>query len=235
MRWVAFRIFSWAWNYRDGADTMFAGYSNEPCSNSFSAKDFFKDMPWLQTPLDRQATFIAPLYPRGGLLGGSSGGAPKMSKLQALAAARKKKAQEQKSSGSTGVEAPMANLTLDSSKSPEQKPGSSSRGFPQRKRKDTNPHEKAPTPIERESSKEESHDIPFETPPLDQAEPSAFANTMFSTPSRPSQPPDSFFTLPYNAAPIPNTDPFAGPSPDDVVMAAQSKGSTISASSRPRK
>jgi elongation factor 1 alpha-like protein len=188
-------------------------------------------MPWLHTPLDRQTTFIAPLYPRGGLLGGSSGGAPKMSKLQALAAARKKKAQEQKSSGSTGVETPMAKLTLDSSKSADQKAGSS-RGFPQRKRKDSNPHEKVPTPIEREFSKEESQDTPMETPPLDQAKPSAFANIMFSTPSKPSSKPDSFFTLPYNATPVTNTDPFAGPSPDDVVIAAQSKGSTTSASKK---
>jgi len=190
-------------------------------------------MPWLHIPLDRQVTFIAPLYPRGGLLGGSPDVVPKMSKLQALAAARKKKAQEQKSNGSTGVEAPMAHLTLDASKPTEAKAGSS-RGFPQRKRKDSKPHEKAPTPVGRESPKEETQDLPMETPPLDQAEPSAFANTMFSTPSKPSTPPDSFFTLPYNATPPTTTDPFAGPSPDDVVMAAQSKGSTISASSAPR-
>jgi len=186
-------------------------------------------MPWLHTAQDRQATFIAPLYPRGGLLGGSSDGAPKMSKLAALAASRKKKAQEQKTGGGTGVEAPLAKLTLDSSKSTDQK-ASFSRGFPQRKRKDSKPHEKAPTPVERESPKDESQDIPMETPPLDQAEPSAFANIMFSTPSKASPKPDSFFTLPYNAKPITSTDPFAGPSPDDVVMAAQSKGSTISAS-----
>jgi len=223
-------------NYSDALDTGFRNSTVDmECSNLFSVKDFFKDMPWLHTPLDRQASFIAPLYPHGGLLGGSSDGAPKMSKLQALAAARKKKAQEQKSSGSTGVETPMAKLTLDSSKPTDSKTGSSSRGFPQRKRKDSNPHEKAPTPVERESSREESEDILMETPPLDQAEPSAFANTMFSTPSKPSKQPDNFFTLPYNATPVASTDPFAGPSPDDVVMAAQSKGSTISASSRPKK
>jgi elongation factor 1 alpha-like protein len=220
---------------KEAPDVLRVGSRNDECSTPFSIKDFFRDMPWLHTPHERQATFIAPLYPRGGLLGGSSDGAPKMSKLQALAAARKKKAQEQKSSGSIGVEAPMANLTLGLAKSTESKNGSSSRAFPQRKRKDTNPHEKAPLPLERESSKEEIQDFPMGTPPLDQAEPSAFANTMFSTPSRPSTQPDSFFTLPYNASPPTNTDPFAGPSPDDVVMAAQSKGSTISASSRPKK
>ncbi|KAL2069407.1 hypothetical protein VTL71DRAFT_14086 [Oculimacula yallundae] len=202
------------------------------CSKPFSYADFFKDMPWLQTPLDRQTLFIAPLYPRGGLLGGSSDGAPKMSKLQALAAARKKKAQEQKSSASSGVEQPMENLTLKSSTEKEKRPSSptkaTSRGFPIRKRKDSNPHEKAakPTHVERET--ELVPDEPMEETALDQAEPSAFANTMFSnnspTTSTPRQRSSNLFSLPYNSAAAPtNADPFAGPSPDDVVIAAQSK------------
>jgi elongation factor 1 alpha-like protein len=53
----------------------------------------FRDMPWGNIPKHREATFVPPPMPRGGLLGGS-GTAPKMSKLQALAAARKKKAEE---------------------------------------------------------------------------------------------------------------------------------------------
>jgi elongation factor 1 alpha-like protein len=57
--------------------------------------DFFQDMPWGNIPKHRETTFIAPPLPRGGLLGGS-GAPPKMSKLQALAAARKKKAEEKK-------------------------------------------------------------------------------------------------------------------------------------------
>lgn len=56
---------------------------------------FFADMPWMNIPEHRRAVFVAPPRPRGGLLGGSSGGA-KMSKLQALAVARKKKTQETK-------------------------------------------------------------------------------------------------------------------------------------------
>ncbi|KAG6013138.1 hypothetical protein E4U43_007473 [Claviceps pusilla] len=55
----------------------------------------WSDMPWLNTSLDRQASLIPPIPPRGGLLGGGEG-APKMSKLQALAAARKKKIEEKK-------------------------------------------------------------------------------------------------------------------------------------------
>ncbi|KAL2856047.1 hypothetical protein BJY01DRAFT_203739 [Aspergillus pseudoustus] len=59
----------------------------------FSASDFFRDSPWLNIPAHRKADIVVePLYPRLGLLGGapeSAGG--KMSKLAALAAARKKR------------------------------------------------------------------------------------------------------------------------------------------------
>jgi elongation factor 1 alpha-like protein len=54
---------------------------------------FFRDMPWGNIPKHRETTFIPPSMPRGGLLGGA-GAPPKMSKLQALAAARKKKLEE---------------------------------------------------------------------------------------------------------------------------------------------
>jgi elongation factor 1 alpha-like protein len=199
------------------------------CSKPFSFADFFKDSPWLNIPMDRQAIFIAPLYPRGGLLGGSSDGAPKMSKLQALAAARKKKAQEQKANEGTGVEKPMAGLTLNEGRMGNggDAPKPSSRSFPLRKRKDSNPHEKVPkaSPVGQEQS---DPDTQMDITPLDQAESSAFANTMFSSPTRPH--PSNLFTLPYvatTAAQTQTADPFAGPSPDDIVIAAQSKGSTI--------
>ncbi|KAI4097916.1 MAG: hypothetical protein LQ344_000188 [Seirophora lacunosa] len=67
--------------------------------NSFSLAHFFADAPWLDVPVDRQGEIlIEPLYPRGGLLGGSSSqGGPKVSKLAALAAARKKKENERSS------------------------------------------------------------------------------------------------------------------------------------------
>ncbi|KFA63578.1 hypothetical protein S40285_04114 [Stachybotrys chlorohalonatus IBT 40285] len=55
----------------------------------------FSDMPWLNTPQHRQAVFLEPPRPRGGLLGGGEG-TPKMSKLQALAAARKRNKEDQK-------------------------------------------------------------------------------------------------------------------------------------------
>ena len=178
--------------------------------------------------MDRQAVFIAPLYLRGGLLGGSSDGVPKMSKLQALAAARKKKAQEQiRNEGGTRMEKPMASLTLSDDRMGNganvSVPKSSSRSFPLRKRKDSNPHEKVPKapPIETEQN---DQDIQMDIPPLDQAEPSAFANTMFSNSTRLHA--SNLFTLPNTAAQTQTTDPFSGPSPDDIVIAAQSKGST---------
>jgi elongation factor 1 alpha-like protein len=71
-----------------------AQYSS--CPVPFSAAEFFRDAPWLNIPLDRKADIIVePLYPRLGLLGGAPEG--KMSKLAALAAARKKKDSEKSS------------------------------------------------------------------------------------------------------------------------------------------
>ncbi|KAJ5051648.1 uncharacterized protein L3040_001423 [Drepanopeziza brunnea f. sp. 'multigermtubi'] len=212
--------------YSCGSGSGLDETGSEDCEEAFSCANFFRDMPWLNTPMDRQAEFLAPLHPRGGLLGGSSDGAPKMSKLQALAAARKKKAQEQKSSEGSGMDKSMADLTLNSSADKEQpfpSTKSTSRGFPVRKRKDSNPHEKtakAP-PVERGGPEPTT---PVEGPPVDQAEPSAFANTMFSSPTSTAPSTSSLFSLPYSSTAAPITaDPFAGPSPDDVVIAAQSK------------
>jgi elongation factor 1 alpha-like protein len=201
------------------------------CKRPFSFAEFFKDTPWLSIPADREAVLIAPLYPRGGLLGGASDGVPKMSKLQALAAARKKKAQDEKSGGGSVVERPMAVLNIGSDEKPTEtvapKPGL--RSFPIRKRKDSNPHEKSPT---KPQHIDRSLEIPSESEPvpaLDQAPPSAFASTMFSSTFQPQRQPENLFTLPYTATvSSPVADPFAGPSPDDVVIAAQSKGSTNS-------
>lgn len=215
------------------------------CSKVFDMAEFFKDTPWLNVPAERQATLIPPLYPRGGLLGGSSNGAPKLSKLQALAAARKKKAQEQKLESSSEVEKPMASLSLGPStdnhpntpsderlslsQDATQKPAS--RGFPLRKRKNSNPHEKAPKapPVEAEPTPDREG-MDLDQDQNDQACPSAFASTMFGSASTSPRKPENIFTMPYVATIVaaPPTDAFAGPSPDDVVLAAQSKGSTIS-------
>lgn len=225
--------------FQDNVDEM---EITKPCSETFSFAKFFEDSPWLKIPSERQAIFIAPLYPRGGLLGGSSDGAPKMSKLQALAAARKKKkAEEQKSQGLSEVDKPMASLrikeevstTTHSAESASSK--MSSRGFPLRKRKDSNEHEKAPKGPQPKSEPLPSQpELLQDIPAVDQAEPSAFANTMFSSSSQTTRPrQDNLFTLAFASDTTPTAaNPFAGPSPDDIVIAAQSKGSTNSA--RPR-
>ena len=71
------------------------------CSTPFSAAEFFKDSPWLKIPEHRKAEItIQPLYPRFGLLGGTSK-ATRPSKLAALAAKRKQQVNEQ--SGETPV------------------------------------------------------------------------------------------------------------------------------------
>ena len=74
-----------------------------PTCAKFSAAEFFRDSPWLRIPDARRGEIlIKPLYPRGGLLGGSStAGGPKVSKLAALAAARKKKENDTSSGSST--------------------------------------------------------------------------------------------------------------------------------------
>ena len=216
--------------------------SSETCTTPFSFADFFKDSPWLNIPCERQAIMIAPLYPRGGLLGGAPE-EKKMSKLQALAAARKKKAQEQKGATVDGIEKPMANLSLQPGQGQIDRVGLTEkvvldssaaikqpvRGFPLRKRKDSNPHEKTPkAPPLTKPEEPVNDDISMKIEPVDQAEPSDFANTMFSSITRPTTETASIFTLPYVAKTTTVADPFSGPSPDDIVLAAQSKGSAIS-------
>lgn len=81
-----------SWN-----NSTYAPSALPPVTSSFAGthESFFSDMPWLDVPQHRTTTFLEPIRPRGGLLGGGDG-APKMSKLQALAAARKKKTEEKK-------------------------------------------------------------------------------------------------------------------------------------------
>ena len=78
----------------------------------FSAKDFFKDCPWLNIPLMRRGEIlIEPLYPCGRLLGGASSlPAPKLSKLAALAAARKRK--ENDKAGDVDIKGISSSVTL---------------------------------------------------------------------------------------------------------------------------
>jgi elongation factor 1 alpha-like protein len=183
------------------------------------------------------------------LLGGSPDGAPKISKLQALAAARKKKTQEQKSSAITeGMEKPLEELAIsrtsrvrDQTEPPDATDSatrSSPRAYPLRKRKNSSPHRNTIQPAEPiEQSNPEPLEDEIPAPVVEQAKPSAFASTMFgnSEPASKHIALKTLFTLPYLAYPSSHsTDAFAGPSPDDVVLAKQSesKGSMNSAKTR---
>ena len=73
-------------------------YPAPPSTAHFSAADFFRDCPWLNIPSHRKSDIlIEPLFPRLGLLGGAPENGGKLSKLAALAAARKKKEAEKTS------------------------------------------------------------------------------------------------------------------------------------------
>lgn len=203
--------------------------------------DFWKDIQWLNIPEERRGTFIEPLYPRG-LLGGNPDAPPKMSKLQALAAARKKKAEEQKkASGPEEIAKPMAALTLSNSANTERSligssnhretPLSQTSGKENAqstsglKRKDSSPHSKTPRPSTPVVQVETQVEPLIEEPFVETAVPSAFAMTMFGGDLASSrQHSAATFSLPYGDVRGQSTDAFAGPSPDDVVKAAQSKG-----------
>ena len=223
-----------------------------------SAAEFFKDSPWLQIPENRCGEILVePLYPRGGLLGGSSSiGAPKVSKLAALAAARKKK-ENDNPSGSTTQNATNSVVlldklsgkttvtkTVDESQLKLKTSGSEPASFEKsaksqdRKRPVRNPRSSTPS-VQAEKSVSEpqvSEDPPAApesvaaTVAVLAASPSIFARTMFgSFEKNPKMPinisESSSFFLP--SASNTELNPFAGPSPDDIVIKAQnSKGWT---------
>lgn len=78
-------------NSVEAANFQDTTWSSPRCDATFSAGDYFKDAPWLNIPKDRRGEIlIEPLYPPGRLLGGALPQG-KVSKIAALAAARKEK------------------------------------------------------------------------------------------------------------------------------------------------
>ncbi len=162
-----------------------------------SCSRFFKDMPWGNIPKHREAIFIPPLTPRGGLLGGS-GAPPKMSKLQALAAARKKKAEEKHAINDKmeqtrmgvdelSVQDPLAekqNLPATGPFSKRLKTSESTaqgRPLPAVAADSTQPEPATAAP----SPPTAAEKAPEDALPLAKAQPSAFAQTLFGSPSNP--------------------------------------------------
>ncbi|GIC84754.1 putative translation elongation factor EF-1 subunit [Aspergillus udagawae] len=233
-------------------------------SSHFSAKDFFRDSPWLNVPAHRKAEIlIEPLYPRLGLLGGAPESSGKVSKLAALAAARKKKETDKPASGApttpgvagspekTPVESKLASLSLRErlagngkpQKPPEsgQLPRTLGRGTPlesplaQKKLSPEPLKAKSPEtialepaakklPVDEEVGKEEK-----EQPKVNiRASPSTFASTIVGVNMRPQiTEPSHLYSSTVDLMQIYGQDltepfDFAGPSPDDVVLNAQS-------------
>lgn len=210
-----------------------------PCLHPFSAAAFFEDSPWLNIPPSRRGEIlIEPLYPRAGLLGGSSGNSGgKVSKLAALAAARKKK--DVDDVGDRASRQQSASVTLlnrlggsRSSKSSDETVtiGASDKDLKQESRR-YQPRRKSPGPapqMTKGSDQQVATQVQTETKPTNmQASPSLFAKTMLGGPN-PTQPPGQ----PHIDLPLPYmTDVhsveltvFTEPSPDDVVTNAQAKG-----------
>ncbi|KAF5023164.1 hypothetical protein F66182_4778 [Fusarium sp. NRRL 66182] len=191
---------------------------------------YFDDMPWLGVPQERQTTFIEPERPRGGLLGGGGEGAPKMSKLQALAAARKKKNEEKKEQEK--AEKGIAQLSISESQKENQQL------FGQARHQATEPTSEMDSPLsemppQQETVAEDDNQNNAASVPdvvmedalpeiVHRATPSAFARTLFgSAPAKPQRP--DVFAMPYTSSSCFFAQAFAEPSPDDIVLAAQAK------------
>lgn len=207
----------------------------------------FHDMPWLNIPKDRQAVFIPPQLPRGGLLGGAGPG-QKMSKLQALAAARKKAA-ESKKAGAGDAQVPqqqMEDLSLGGADMVKEN-FNPTLGAMARLRINPNTANTTtaiatppalPTPggLPDPPPQDSGFGLGNEPPPdsdLDMplpviAQPSAFARTLLGPPANPrTVTQQQSFALPYMAFMPTMVDAFSQPSPDDTVLAAQAQGSLM--------
>ncbi|KAL9125893.1 MAG: hypothetical protein Q9217_004966 [Psora testacea] len=211
-----------------------------------STTDFFNDSPWLNVPGDRKARIlIEPSYPRGRLLGGSSrqGDVPPKTKLAALAAARRKENQKTKEAQlETSAVALLGKLSIKSHTSDSTRTldhdSTNPKAFQAERDRNlrkyasqshgvSNPPSTEPEGLDPPSSAETAEVA--ESPPatiVPVASPSFFARAMFGPPA-PGSGYGTCFThsslLALSASEAnANHDAFAGPSPDDVVLKAQS-------------
>ncbi|KAL1859803.1 hypothetical protein Daus18300_009393 [Diaporthe australafricana] len=182
-----------------------------------SCASFFADMPWLHVPEEGRTVFIKPPRVRGGGLLGGSSGAPKMSKLQALAAARKKKREEQKAEPLQNKHSEVDILWKTSIPSPSS---------PLPHCKDSSSF---PSPVPQSTSSDFASTLDGSTqdfaPAVEKAPPSAFAQALFKSASETPQPFQQLYAPPWLAFTTDEAlkEAFTMPSPDDVVQAAQSQ------------
>ncbi|KXX83313.1 HBS1-like protein [Madurella mycetomatis] len=236
----------WAGGYLDMTDVGFTRrqvpypqFPGPPHVISFERPKYlsclFRDMPWGNIPKHREAILTAPPLPRAGLLGGS-GAPPKMSKLQALAAARKKKAEE-RSASQEKVEQARAKMTeLSVGEASAARESSPLAGAFSKRLKTSESTAQGRLPlVASEPTRAEQSQLPGELPVepalvqaperfvVDKAQQSPFAQTLFGSPSDILKSKRQEFYPLYADLPPSVLDAFSQPSPDDVVLAAQAK------------
>ncbi|WYZ37875.1 hypothetical protein EsH8_II_001381 [Colletotrichum jinshuiense] len=206
---------------------------------SLSPASYFHGIPWMNVPKHREAVFVPPSPLPGGLLGGGEG--PKLSKLQALAAARKKKTDVKKPDDKVDrAEKRMSTLAINESKDNE-RPGSSILAKRQKLSEDSASTSGLSTPVSQPQPKEPVSDPSgMDVDPTNQSSstndeqaeddcfvvpstrPSAFAQTLFG-PAQDTAAASQTYTLPYMDSSTFVPSAFSQPSPDDIVFAAQAK------------
>ncbi|KAM0331465.1 hypothetical protein ACHAQA_003141 [Verticillium albo-atrum] len=202
---------------------------------------YFQDMPWMNVPMHRQTLMVPPNLPVGGLLGGGDG--PKLSKLQALAAARKKKSEAVKKpeEPEERTQKRLAELNINEQTAKENsKPGSSILAKRQKlasthsNSKETSSQQPVPgtsetaQPASMDLDDNQDESLPEPAPAEEQAvtstsRPSAFAHVLCGLSAGATEASTETFNLPYKSSPLFNSAAFDQPSPDDIVLAAQAK------------
>lgn len=210
-----------------------------------SPRAYFNDMPWLNTPQDRQTVFIAPDRPRGGLLGGAEGEGAPMTKLQKLAAARRKKVDEKKyeqnqaGKAAQGLSIDCLSLTQKENKNPmlqskrqkvsfeegDQKQDSALQGPAVSLEPRDKPYGELAADLATADQQNSTEELWAEP---NVAAPSAFTRVFCGLgPQLPQAPRPDVLPMPYTSSPLYNAAAFDEPSPDDIVLAAQAQGSNF--------
>ncbi|KAF5525059.1 HBS1-like protein [Colletotrichum aenigma] len=226
----------WSWDDEvldDAVSDSHAGYP-VPRIASLTAASYFHGISWMGVPQSRQAILTPPQPLPGGLLGGGEG--PKLSKLQALAAARKKKTDVKKDDDKVDrAEKRMSSLAITEPSSKES--GSGLLAKRQKLSGESTPQPSVTSQLQTSSSDAPSGmdvDLAQETPAgndeltqddcfvVPSTRPSAFAQTLFG-PSQNSADASQTYSMPYTTSSSFVPSAFTQPSPDDIVLAAQAK------------
>ncbi|KAK2730052.1 elongation factor tu gtp binding domain protein [Colletotrichum kahawae] len=226
----------WSWDDEvvDGAvSDSHAGYP-VPRIASLTAASYFHRISWMGVPKSRQAVLTPPQPLPGGLLGGGEG--PKLSKLQALAAARKKKTDVKKTDDKVDrAEKRMSSLAITEPTSKESGSGLlakrqklSGESTPQPSA--TSQHQTPPSDTPSGMDVDLVQETPAGNDELTQDEcfvvpstrPSSFAQTLFG-PGQDTAAASQTYSMPYTASSSFVPSAFTQPSPDDIVLAAQEK------------